>query len=1012
MCGASLAALQPERRKLATLVFCDMSGSTAMGERIDAESVRDLMFRYFHTMRSALERHGGTVEKFIGDAVVAVFGVPLAHEDDALRAVRAAAEMRDRVAELNGELDRRFGLTIALRMGVNTGEVVAGGQTTAASVVTGDAVNVAARLEQAAPLGEILLGELTYRLVRDAVSVDPIEPIAAKGKAEPVLAYRLVSIVSGALAPARRLDSPLVAREDELAALKRLFEQAIGERRCLLAPVVGEPGVGKSRLVHELSAGVAGRATVLAGRCLSYGEGITFWPLVEIVRQAAGIRDEHSPREARERIGRLATPEVAERVAAVVGLGDEIAAEELGWAVRRLFEGLARERPLVVVVDDAHWAEPTLLDLLEQVAESAEAPILLLCPARPELLQARSNWQPAVRLEPLAGTDAQHLVQRLAERFALPVELETKIAARSGGNPLFAEELAIFLSEDPDAPLPASISAVLTARLDRLPEDARAAAERASVEGEVFHRGAVAWLSPEEARPHVTAALDGLIAQELIRPAHAEFVDEAAFRFKHALVRDAAYNGTSKKFRAELHERFAAWLERVAGPRVVEYEEILGYHLEQAHRYLVELGPPDERARELARRAAGRLAPAGQRAAAHGDAAATVNLLARAAALLPPDDRSHAALLVELADAYLKAGEFERAGAIAVKAGERAQLLDDRALQARSSIVRLQLRSYVDPGVDLRDLQAETTRAIETLTAAGDDAGLAQGWTFSAYLWLSAGQAARMEEAIDRAIAHAGRAGNRRAALDALFLAPMINYFGPRPLAEGIVRCRELLERSQGARHVDGFSLIAWGLLEAMAGDIDEGRRRVRQGEETVGELGLGVLGLPQSSGVLELMAGDPAAAERILRPTFNRQRELGETGFFSGTAVLLAEAVYRQGRDEEALGLAEITREAAQPGDVTMHAGWRQVQACVLARRGERAEAERLVREAIELVDRTDFLLSRASVRQGAAEALRLVGRADEAAALLDDAIVLFEEKGDVVEAERARAELVASRW
>jgi class 3 adenylate cyclase/tetratricopeptide (TPR) repeat protein len=1005
MCGVSLAAVRPERRKLATLLFCDMSGSTAMGERIDAESVRDLMFRYFDIARSALERHGGTVEKFIGDAVMAVFGVPVAHEDDALRAIRAAAEIRSRVAGLNAELERRFGLTIALRMGVNTGEVVAGGLSAAASVVTGDAVNVAARLEQAAPPGEILFGELTYRLVRDAVAADPVEPIAAKGKAEPLLAYRLVSIVPGAAAPARGLGS-LVGREGELAALERLFEQAICERRCLLAPIVGEPGVGKSRLVHEVSAGVAGRATMLAGRCLSYGEGITFWPLVQIVRQAAGIRDEHSRQEARERIGRLTTPEVAERVAAVVGLGGEIAAEELGWAVRRLLEGLARERPLVVIVEDAHWASPALLDLLEQVAESAEAPILLLCPARPELLRARPDWQPGIRLEPLAGTDAQRLVRRLAERLTLPVELEGRVVAASGGNPLFAEELAIVLSEDPGASLPVSLSAVLTARLDRLPEDGRAAAERASVEGEVFHRGAVAWLSPEEARPRVASALDGLAEQELIRPARAEFAGEAAFRFKHALIRDAAYNGMSKKLRAELHERYAAWLERAAGPRVAEHEEILGYHLELAHRCLLELGPPDERGRELARRAAGRLVPAGQRAAARGDVAATVNLLARAAALLPPGDGGHAAVLVELAGAYLKAGELERAGVTVVEAGLRAQLLGDRGLQARSSIVRLQLRSYVDPGADLGDLHAQTTRAIETLTDVGDDAGLAHGWTFCAYLWLSAGQAARMEEAIDRATEHARRVGDRRAELDALFLAPMINYFGPRPCEEGIVRCRELLERSRGARHVDGFALIAWGLLAGMGGDMDQGRRLVRQGEETLGELGLGVLGLPQASGELELMAGDPAAAERILRPTLNRQRELGETGFSSGTAVLLAEAVYRQGRYDEALELTETTRKAAQPGDVTVQASWRQVQARVLARRGERGEAERLVREAIELVDQTDFLPSRASVRQGAAEALRLAGRAGEAAGLLNEAAALFEEKGDVGAAERARVE------
>jgi class 3 adenylate cyclase/tetratricopeptide (TPR) repeat protein len=1007
MCGASLATPLPERRKLATLLFCDMSGSTAMGERIDAESLRAIKFRYFQTMRSELEGHGGTVEKFIGDAVVAIFGVPTAHEDDALRAVRAAMKMRGRLAELNAELEERFGLTIALRMGVNTGEVVTGEPSTAASLVTGDAVNVAARLEQAAPIGEILLGDLTYRLVRHAVSVDRVGPIALKGKAQPVPAYRLVSILPGAPALARRFESPFVGREDELRALERLFSQALRKERCLLAPVVGQPGVGKSRLVDEFSARVVDRATVLAGSCLSYGEGITFWPLVEIVRQIAGVRDGDSPADARARIGRLTTPEVAERIAAVVGLGGEIASEELGWAVRRLFEELARERPLLLIVDDAHWAEATLLDVLEQVSKNAAAPILLLCLARPELLEVRSVWEPAVRVEPLSETDAGDLVRGMAERFELPVELEAKVGAASAGNPLFAEELSILLSEDPDAKLPVSLGALLTARLDRLPEDGRAAAERASVEGEVFQSGAVVWLSPEEARPRVIAALDGLVKQELIRPAPAEFAAETAFRFKHGLVRDTAYHGISKKLRAELHERFAVWLERIAGPRVIEYEEILGYHLEQAHRYLVELGPRDERGYELARRAAEWLAPAGQRAAARGDVAATMNLLSRAAALLPPDNREHATLLVDLANTYLKVGEFELAGTTAGQAGEEALLLNDPALRARSSIVRLQVRWYIDPGVGVQDLQAEATQAIETLAAVGDNAGLAEGWTFSAYLLLAEGQAARMEEAIGLAIEFAERAGNRKAMLDALFLAPMINWFGPRPRQEGIERCRELLERSGGARHVDGYSLVAWGLLEAMGGDLDEGRRLVEQGEEMLSELGMGVLGLPQSSGYLELMAGDPATAEGILRPSFERLRELGETSFFSGIASLLAEVVYRQGRHEEALELAEVTRQALQPDDAAQ-ADWRTVRARVLARRGQWKDVDNLIREAVEIIDRTDFLQSRAFVRCNAAEALRLAGHLHEAAALLREAVALFEVKGDIVEARWARAELV----
>jgi AAA ATPase domain len=430
----------------------------------------------------------------------------------------------------------------------------------------------------------------------------------------------------------------------------------------MLVPLVGEPGVGKTRLSEELSARLAGRARVLAGRCLSYGEGITFWPLVEIVRHAAGIRDEHTPDEARERIVRIVQKEVANRIAALIGLGGEVAAEEVGWAVRRFVEALARERPLLVLVEDVHWAEPVLLDLLAEVAERSTAAILLLCTARPELSSLGPRWEPAINLEPLAGQDAVDLVGALAERLALPDELARKVAAAAGGNPLFAEELALLFVEDPSASLPASVNALLSARLDRLPEDERAAGERGSVEGELFHRGAVVSLSSAEERPGVRAALDGLVGEALIHPARSEFAGEAAFRFKHGLVRDAAYNGTAKQSRAELHARFAEWLERAAGPRAIEYEEVLGYHLEQAHRLLAELGPLDDQGRELGRRATDRLTSAAGRAAARGAPAAAADLAERAIRLDDGRDADAAvARVAAAADYHVLAGNDRRA---------------------------------------------------------------------------------------------------------------------------------------------------------------------------------------------------------------------------------------------------------------------------------------------------------------------------------------------------------------
>jgi class 3 adenylate cyclase len=359
-CGQGLSPAVPharEVRKTVTVLFCDVSGSTAMGERLDPESMRRVIARYFDVMREAIERHGGTVEKFIGDAVMAVFGIPVVHEDDALRAVRAATDMRESLARLNDELERDWGVRIESRIGVNTGEVVTG---EGDSLATGDAVNVAARLEQGAAPGETLLGESTHRLVRAAITAEPVKPLAAKGKSEPVAAFRLEGLVEGAEFIPRRLDSPLVGRENELAQLQRAFNHAVSERVAYLFTLLGPAGIGKSRLVRELYDRVD--ATPLAGRCLPYGEGITYWPLGEIESLSTEIDFE------------------ANR--------DEIALQ-----ARRILERLARAQPLLVVFDDLQWAEPTFLDLIDHVADLArDAPMLLVCVARPELLDVRPSW--------------------------------------------------------------------------------------------------------------------------------------------------------------------------------------------------------------------------------------------------------------------------------------------------------------------------------------------------------------------------------------------------------------------------------------------------------------------------------------------------------------------------------------------------------------------------------------------------------------------------------------------
>ncbi|MGH2392911.1 MAG: ATP-binding protein, partial [Candidatus Limnocylindria bacterium] len=572
------------------------------------------------------------MEKFIGDAVMAVFGVPVVHEDDALRACRAAVEIRDRLAMFDTEIRTDRGATVEWRMGINTGEVVAGDTTGGQRIVTGDAVNVAARLEGAAAPGEILIGADTHALVRDSVTSEPVAPLTLKGKAEPVRAWRLAEVTDSTFRHARPLEAPLVGRRRPLHLLDEALREATDERICHLFTVLGVAGVGKSRVVEEFLGSLGDVAHVAAGRCLAYGHGITYWPVAEAIRDGAGIAESDPSDVARGRLHELLAEEPeAERVVALVGelLGiadGPPAPDELFWAIRKTFEAMARRRPLVLVFDDVHWGEPTFLDLVDHIADwTRDAPILLIAMARPELLEKRpawgggKRWATTIQLEPLTEVESEQLVAGLLGRAQLPVEFKTLVGQAAEGNPLFVEELLGKLIDDGflvqagdgwaalgdlrQLAIPPTIQALLAARLDGLGIEDRTVIERASVEGKVFHRGAVTEMAPEPMRPQVRDRLASLTRMELVRPDQASFAGEEAYRFRHLLIRDAAYQALAKQTRSELHERFAAWLERVADDRLAEYEEIIAYHLEQACRYRLELGPPDEHAGELAARA-------------------------------------------------------------------------------------------------------------------------------------------------------------------------------------------------------------------------------------------------------------------------------------------------------------------------------------------------------------------------------------------------------------------------
>ena len=631
-CGAPLPADQvvtaaQEVRKTVTCVFCDVVESTALGERLDPEAVRRVMSLYFEEMRRAVERHGGTVEKFIGDAVMAVFGVPKLHEDDALRAVRAAEEMSAALHHLNEEVGAAWGVTLAARIGVDTGEVVASETHADQRLVTGGAVNMAARLEQHAAAGEILLGETTYRLVRGAVDADLVVPITVKGRADPVTAWRLRHVTPDASWLQRRLDAPVVGREEELATLEDLFQQCL-PASCRLVSIVAPAGLGKSRLVREFIQRIRGRARVTRGDCLPYGEGVTYWPIAELIQDLAGFAQTDDFDEARSRILALVqargaaggryheadAEHIAEVVAGAVGLSGLTAeTTEIAWAVRRLLETTALTGgPLVVVIDDIHWAEPALLDLLEHVATlTSDVPLLMVCTARPELAEVASGWSDevpeAVRLtlDPLDTTDVDALLNGLLDGMHLPEHLRTRIMAASDGNPLFVEELVRMLIDDgilvrtdegwmataelKDLVIPPSVTAILASRLDRLEPSERALIQRAAVMGREFYRDALEHLGVASL-PRLEEDLRSLVGKQLVQRVGAGFGGSETYRFFHLLTRDAAYASVPKETRVDLHEQFAGWLESAAGTRSTEYEEIIGYHLEQAVRHLRELG--------------------------------------------------------------------------------------------------------------------------------------------------------------------------------------------------------------------------------------------------------------------------------------------------------------------------------------------------------------------------------------------------------------------------------------
>ncbi|TML69517.1 MAG: adenylate/guanylate cyclase domain-containing protein, partial [Actinobacteria bacterium] len=952
-CGAERTdAASHEQRRTVTLVFCDLAGSTSLGESVDPERLRALLARYFDEMRSAVERHGGSVEKFIGDAVMAVFGVPVLHEDDALRAVRAAVEMRDALPALGMEG----------RIGVMTGEVVTG---TEERLATGDAVNVAARLEQAAALGEVLIGEPTLRLVRDAVEVEPVEPLVLKGKTEPVHAYRLLNV--GA-APDRPHDTPFVGRDRELTVLHDAWERVTSERHCELVTVVGDAGVGKSRLIAEFLSSDGRRA--VRGRCLPYGEGITYWPVVETLKQLDVLPSEEAAAAAIRTL-------LGERVATT-------SAEEIAWAYRKTLEHAAAERPLVVVFDDIQWGEQTFHDLVEHVALlSTGAPILLLCMARPELVERRPSWSVTLRLEPLGGEEVDQLIgDRVSSR------LRERVARAAGGNPLFvAEILALALETDEDVAVPPTLQALLASRLDQLEPSERGVLERGAVEGEVFHRGAVQALAPEE--PQVTPHLAALVRKQLIRPQAPQLAGDDGFRFRHLLIRDAAYDSLSKATRADLHQRFAAWLEQ-HGAGLVELDEILGYHLERAWQYRTELDL--SRDDELAVAARMRLTAAARRAQSRSDHIAAARLLERAAGLMRAAEFD-LGLESELVDALFWSGQIEAALRRAELIVERAATAGDDVGELTGRIRAGTIRTFLEPEAATGQLSTLIERALPVFEATGDDVALRTAYE-------ALGQVANMQGRMDAALASYERADDhaRRAGLPDRNLGwrGTCRVMGTTPVIDSVA----WLEAEEARASRNHWLRLNRARVLAMLGRFDDARtilaalrvERLERGERLL--LATTYWGWLN----VELWAGNAAQAAEFGQEACRLLEELGERAQLSSVAGEIARALYAADELEEADTWADRSAELGASDDALTQMLWRQAKAKVLARRGEHAEAERLAREAVAIGEDSDFLDGQGDAFDDLAEVLVVVGKADEAAEALEQALERFERKGNVV--------------
>jgi class 3 adenylate cyclase/tetratricopeptide (TPR) repeat protein len=961
-------------RKLATVLFVDLVDSTALVRGADPEVVRRRVQAFFDRVSHCVTTHGGIVEKFAGDAVMAAFGIPQAHEDDAERAVRAGLAILDAVEKLELEA----------RIGVESGEVVA--DDAEATFATGEAVTLAARLEQAAEPGQLLLGPAAHRLTLGRVEVEDLGPIELKGLDRPIWAWRAVGTSGSGGARPRTLEAPLVGRDAELELLSNTYDRAVRDRRAHLFTIYGEPGVGKSRLAREFTEGLEG-ATVLPGRSLPYGEGVTYWPLAEMVKCAAGIADDDPLDVAIEKLRAFCEDEA---VADLLGLASgvleavqsESSAQEIAWAAREWAQRVALEQPLVLVFEDIHWAEEPLLELIEHLATWVrEAPLLLVCLARPELLDLRPDWgggrvrATSIELEALRRDESEQLVDALLEDGELTEEARQELLDKTEGNPLYVEETMRMLAEEGVQSvdrIPDTLQALIAARIDRLPAPAKAILQRAAVIGRIFWEDAVLRLSPE--LESIEEPLEDLLLRDFVLPEPRSSIRaENAYRFKHVLIREVAYSGLSKSARAEHHKAFAGWLKERAGDELLE---IRAFHLDRATALTVELD--GSAPAELEHEAAEALTEAGLRAFAREANRTARQLFVRSVELEPTLRRRYLAARAadRLSDLPAVAREMEEVLAAAI--GEGDKWTQGRALVTLAEAVLLR-------GADVQAAEQMIDEALEVFEP-DDLEGRFRALRASASIAWSRGDLEKEERLMLEGVELAREAGRKdfeSEASDELasVYISRLELDRAAPLVEQAI----LLAEQSGSAEARGRALRFAGQLHLQRGEYEDAAAALEGAREHLSEAGA-AWALGRTLNFAAWVArhqGDLTRSERIFRESIRVLAPLEDRATLCESQRGLAELLLAEGRVDEAEPLALAARETVGPHDLTSLATTAMSLGLVRAAQGHDDEAEQLLREAYDTISTTLHRSGQRETLEALAQFLRDRGRDEEAAEL-----------------------------